>query len=293
MPDKLSSDEQVGSARAPSVSFPETSYGIVKRLQTIEAWTAAVAQRVGNTSLSILDYGCGTGDHVTFPLASQGHRVLGVDVHEASITEASRRYQLPNLAFRTNHLESLIQEGLTFDLIICSEVLEHLHRPLDCLHIMRQLLNPAGALIITTPNGYGSYELLCRLQRGLTWIGVDQIARRVVHARRRLRARSIDEATPVKTQSSNGQMGFLNVESGHVQFFRVRHLMHLFDGSGFRVANRRARSFLCGPYIDVLLRVPPFRQVLYRFNNQVADVLPFAWSADWMFLLEPVEKSVL
>ena len=58
-------------------SFSETSYGIVKRLQTIEAWTAAVAQRLGKTSLSILDYGCGTGDHVTYPLACRGHQRAG------------------------------------------------------------------------------------------------------------------------------------------------------------------------------------------------------------------------
>ncbi len=274
-------------------NFPETSYGIVKRLETIEAWTAAVAKRLRKSSLSILDYGCGTGDHVTYPLACRGHGVLGVDMHEPSIQEAQRRYPLPNLVFRIGHLESLIQEHLTFDLIVCSEVLEHLHEPLDCLGIMQQLLNSGGALVITTPNGYGSYELFCRLQRGLTRIGIDQIARGVVHARRRARARSIEAAPPVKTSPSHDQVGFLNFESGHVQFFRVRRLMQLFDAGGFRVAERRARTFLCGPYIDVLLRLPPFRQVLYRINNRVADVLPFAWSADWMFLLEPTEKSLV
>lgn len=64
-------------ADSRAVNFPETSYGIVKRLQTIEAWTAGVAQRLGTPSLSILDFGCGTGDHVTYPLACLGHRVLG------------------------------------------------------------------------------------------------------------------------------------------------------------------------------------------------------------------------
>ena len=127
MPDSPSSDEPEMVENTPNVRFPETSYGIVKRLETIEAWTAAVAKRLGKSSLSILDYGCGTGDHVTYPLACRGHGVLGMDMHEPSIQEAQRRYPLPNLVFRTGHLESLIQEHLNFDLIVCSEVLEHLH----------------------------------------------------------------------------------------------------------------------------------------------------------------------
>ncbi|MDR4473465.1 MAG: hypothetical protein MRJ92_12750 [Nitrospira sp.] len=46
-----------------SVRFPETSYGIVKRWPTIEAWTETVARRL-ESSLTVLDYGCGTGDHM-------------------------------------------------------------------------------------------------------------------------------------------------------------------------------------------------------------------------------------
>jgi len=154
-------------------------------------------------------------------------------------------------------------------------------------------LKPNGALIITTPNGYGSYEMFCRLQRGLTRIGIDQVVRRLVHARRAMQARSVEVAVPVPVQTllQQEQVGFLNFESGHVQFFRVRPLLDVFAAGGFRVTERRARTFLCGPYIDVLLRLPPFRQALYRMNNRVADWLPFSWSADWMFLLEPAEKS--
>ncbi|MBP6606317.1 MAG: methyltransferase domain-containing protein [Nitrospira sp.] len=277
-------------ADSRAVNFLETSYGIVKRLQVIEVWTAGVARRLGTPSLSILDFGCGTGDHVTYPLACLGHRVLGVDMHEPSIQEAQRRYPMPNLLFRTGRLESLIEEGHSFDLIVCSEVLEHLYRPQDCLALLRRLLKPVGTLVITTPNGYGSYELLCRLQRGLTSLGIDQLLRRAVHARRERKARAVEAATCAPVSALNEQVGFLNFESGHVQFFRVRRLLDLFHVGGFRVTERRARTFLCGPYIDVLLRLPPFRQTLYRMNNRVADLLPFSWSADWMFLLEPTEK---
>jgi 2-polyprenyl-3-methyl-5-hydroxy-6-metoxy-1,4-benzoquinol methylase len=293
MADTVSSGEQVMDAERPWAPFLETSYGIVKRLETIEAWRNAAAQRLRKTSLSILDYGCGTGDHVTYPLARRGDHVVGMDMHAQSIHEAQRRYPLPNLEFRIGHLESLIQKGSAFDFIICSEVLEHLHRPLDYLHLLRQLLKPEGALIITTPNGYGSYEMLCRLQRGLSRIGIDQLARRVVHAGRRMRAKVSEHTVSEGFSRSIADAGFLNFESGHVQFFRVAHLMQLFDAGGFRVVERRARTFLCGPYIDALLRLPPCRQALYRMNNRVADILPFAWSADWMFLLQPAQTSLV
>ena len=179
-----------------------------------------------------------------------------------------------------------------FDLVICSEVLEHLYQPKEFLCAIRRMVRPDGALIITTPNGYGSYEMLCRLQRGLQALGVDQVLRDFVHAHRRSRVsvpHNGDRQSGVPPISET--TGFLNVESGHVQFFRVGALRQLFGDSGFRVRERRARTMFCGPYVDVLIRLPPFRQAVYKLNNRLADFLPFSWSADWMFLLEPDPKS--
>lgn len=268
------------------MAFPETSYGILKRLRVIEGWTAALAVRLKRDRLSILDVGCGTGDLLTAPLADGGHEVIGVDFHALSIEEASRRHMLPNLAFRCCQLEQLVEDESTYDLVICSEVLEHVHRPADFLAALRRLVQPDGALIITTPNGYGSYEMLCRLQRLLEWVGIDQLLRRIVHARRQAKARDT-LVNPAGETRSDGTTGFLNVESGHVQFFRASVLAGLFEQAGFVVAERRARTVFCGPYIDVLLRLPSFRQRLYRLNDRLADLLPFSWSADWMFLLRP------
>lgn len=273
--------------------FPETSYGIVKRLQVVEAWVRSLSARLRKETLSILDVGCGTGDHITYPLALLNHQVLGIDFHEASIQEARRRYVLPNLTFRYGQLDVILQERLVFDLVICSEVLEHLYQPKEFLCALRGMVRPDGALIITTPNGYGSYEMFCRLQRGLQKAGVDQVLRALVHARRRSRATARSEGgqqsgvLPVSATT-----GFLNIESGHVQFFKAGVLSNLFGESGFLLRERRARTLLCGPYVDVLLRLPPFRQAVYQMNNRLADLLPFSWSADWMFLLEPDPKSL-
>lgn len=268
------------------VRFPETSYGIVKRLETIEAWTAAVSLRLGKSSLSVLDYGCGTGDHVTYPLACLGHRVLGVDFHDASVREASRRYQLPALSFRTAEIEDLVKEGERFDLVVCSEVLEHLHEPRPFLEAINRLLAPGGGLIVTTPNGYGSFEWLTSLQKLLAQTGIHGFLRRVAHACSGTRAEGQEQSAAVCGEGIGPSAGFLNMDSTHVQFFRVGELEDIFLHSGFHIMERRARTLFCGPYVDLLFRLAPLEAMLCRANNRLADLLPFAWAADWMFLLE-------
>ena len=274
-------------------SFSETSYGIVKRLQTIESWMAAVAERMEKTSLSILDYGCGTGDHVTYPLACRGHRVLGVDFHEASIEEASRRYRLPNLSFQTSEMDELVEQKRHFDLVVCSEVLEHVHEPLQFLNTIGLVLRPGGSLIITTPNGYGSFEWLTSLQQALDRAGVHGLVRRVAHLCLGKNAAEGTMPGVARGEPVVPSAGFLNMDSTHVQFFRVSQLETMFAQSGFMILERRARTLFCGPYADLLFRLAPCEHLLCRANNRLADVLPFAWAADWMFLLERREASAM
>ena len=270
--------------------FPETPYGIVKRLRTVERWAALVAEWRAKKVLSILDYGCGTGDHVTYPLACLGHQVLGVDYHAASIEEAGRRFSLPNLSFRVADVDLLVREGAIFDLVVCSEVLEHLQEPLPFLRQVSRMMGKKGGLIITTPNGYGSFEWLCSLERLLDRIGMNRLLRK---ARRAFRAGAADERMSNEC-SPNGPstIGFLNVDSKHVQFFALAELESLFVQSGFRIAERQARTLLCGPYADILFQLMPWKQSLYRLNNEIADRLPMAWAADWMYLLQPDGTTV-
>lgn len=268
-------------------TFPETPYGIVKRLRAIERWAALVGKWRGTHVLSILDFGCGTGDHVTYPLACLGHRVLGVDYHAASIEEAGRRFSLPNLSFRVADIDLLVREGARFDLIICSEVLEHLHEPLPFLRQVRRMVEKNGGLIVTTPNGYGAFEWLSSLERLLDWVGMNDLLRR---ARRAFWRRAAGErGSDGRESNGHSTIGFLNMDSKHVQFFRLAELESLFARSAFRVVDRQARTILCGPYADVVFHFMPWRQSLYRLNNEAADRLPMTWAADWMYLLQAEE----
>ena len=267
-------------------TFAETPYGIVKRLRTVERWASRVCRWREKESLSILDYGCGTGDHVTYPLARLGHHVLGVDYHVQSIDEAKHRFQLPNLAFRVTDIDQLVREGTTYDLVICSEVLEHVREPLPFLRQIRAMVRKQGGLIITTPNGYGAFEWLSALERIFDRMGMNQVLRKVRRAFRRL---ADDRPSGGRSSDRDSAIGFLNMDSKHVQFFGLTRLESLFLSGGFRIADRQARTVLCGPYVDNLLHLMPFRQSLYRLNCEAADRLPMTWAADWMYLLQAEE----
>lgn len=272
-----------------SAPFPETSYGVVKRLETAQRWVEETARRLGQQKLSILDYGCGTGDQLTAPLARAGHHVVGADVHAPSIAQARERYPLPNLSFELADVDALVRTGRTFDIIVCSEVLEHVHDPAPFLRALGSMLRPDGALILTTPNGYGSFEWLSTLERGMRRSGLHGLVRSAFWGGRTAlrKVRGLPATTRPLENITEREVGFLNIDSGHVQFFRLGRLESLFAQAGFSVAERRARTLLCGPYVDILIALLPATQRWYAWNNAAADRLPFRAAADWMFLLRP------
>lgn len=275
-------------------AFPETTYGIVKRLVVVEAWIDNAVRRLGRAKLEILDIGCGTGDQITVPLAQRGHEVLGVDMHEESIEKAKAANTLPNLAFSTSSLEDLIASGRRFDVIVCSEVLEHVHEPVAFLSALRQLVHENGFLLLTTPNGYGAYEWMSSLERGLRKTGIHQLIRGTFwNLRRGLRKLKGQPPPlrPLENLTSGSDSGFINIDSGHVQFFSVGRLEGIFRSAGFDVAARRARTFLCGPYLDVMFSLLPSKERMLQLNNRAADALPFACAADWMYCLQPMSQD--
>ena len=103
---------------------------------------------------SICDLGCGNG-HIAGRLASLGYEVTGIDASRSGIQIAQRTYP------SANFIEALIDAGVEklglsdFDLVISSDVVEHLYRPSDLLEAAFSLLKPRGHLLLGTPyHGY-------------------------------------------------------------------------------------------------------------------------------------------
>ena len=103
---------------------------------------------------SICDLGCGNG-HIAGRLALLGYDVTGIDASHSGIRIAQQTY--PEVKFVEAMIDSDPQHATrqSFDLVISSDVIEHLYRPSDLLEAAFSLLKPGGQLLLGTPyHGY-------------------------------------------------------------------------------------------------------------------------------------------
>ncbi len=97
---------------------------------------------------TVLDVGCGNGETIAAFSQRFSANYCGVDLSR-SVIEANR-IRFPNVEFQQM---DLAQECLdrTFDLVICSEVLEHCEQAPVALEHLRRM--SAGHLLLTVPGG--------------------------------------------------------------------------------------------------------------------------------------------
>ncbi len=103
--------------------------------------------------LSILDIGCG-GGILSEPLARLGAAVTGIDPVAQSIEVAKAHAQTQGLeiSYRAVTAEDLASEGATFDVVIASEVVEHVADLSTFLKTCRTLCKDKGLFFVSTLN---------------------------------------------------------------------------------------------------------------------------------------------
>jgi SAM-dependent methyltransferase len=102
--------------------------------------------------LRVLDAGCGSGVHGAELFRLQGHRVVGVDLSEASIAKARTRLAEAYVADVTQPERYPFYGRQYFDVVLFSDMLEHMSDPLDVLTRHYYLLAPGGQVLISIPN---------------------------------------------------------------------------------------------------------------------------------------------
>ena len=102
-----------------------------------------------NTNLHILEIGCGRG-WLSGKLSHYG-KVTGIEPVEPVVKYARKLF--PHLEFYSHLPSAFIRQfpGKKFDLIVSSEVLEHVTDKKEFMEQVSNMLNPGGVAIITTP----------------------------------------------------------------------------------------------------------------------------------------------
>ena len=113
---------------------------------TIKALVLGCLEREGARG-SLLDFGAGRGE-LLMRLSESGRfeRLAGADLF-------ARPADLPaGIDWHEQDLNDTAAIGHTFDVVICSETIEHLENPRHVFRTLHRLARPGGLLVLTMPN---------------------------------------------------------------------------------------------------------------------------------------------
>ena len=103
------------------------------------------------TGLRVLDVGCGDGV-ISEPIAKLGNEVASVDLPTITMLAHKRRVSM----VASGDAEHLAFAENSFDVVLASEVIEHLWNPHAFIDEAYRVLKPEGWLILETPEGKDS-----------------------------------------------------------------------------------------------------------------------------------------
>lgn len=215
---------------------------------------------------SVLDVGCGIGSNLTIKLAKAFPNVqfLGIDTDWHSINYAKKN-ESKNLKFV--HADDFNQKS-KFDIVLASEVIEHVEEPNEFLLFLRQHVSPQGKVIITLPNGYGPKEI------------VNAIAAVIILL---LNYLSLKDKIKAVLRRNDSSMQYATLDSSpHINFFSYKELLYIFKESGFEVVKYHPVTFLCGIGIEKIIK----GDKMLNWNAQIAEKLPPQLNSNWIFALK-------
>ena len=111
-----------------------------------------------NESGTMLDVGCGEGRHIFGIMQNYPEmKCIGLDMDDDSLVKAEEGYEFfesisnAGAEFLKGSAYSLPFQNNSLDLIVCSEVLEHLHQYNDAVKEIHRVLKPGGKFYASVP----------------------------------------------------------------------------------------------------------------------------------------------
>ena len=118
-----------------------------------------------------LDLGCGSGVYLEV-LGKICERVTALDLAGAYVRQALAQH--PAADGVQGSATSLPFRAESFDVVLATEVIEHLVRPTVLLDEVQRVLRPGGVAVLTTPNPLTPHDLLYRVKRRVRGFDVDE-----------------------------------------------------------------------------------------------------------------------
>lgn len=185
---------------------------------------AAVSEAIRTAAASgpcgrALEVGPGAGPYVG-TLCDLFDDVVATDIESQFLDYVRTVYRgRGNLTLIEDDIARSGLQPASFDLVLCSEVIEHTPDPAAVLQAIAVLLRPGGTLVLTTPQAYSTVELLGRIAFKP---GIIQVARAIYRE-------------PI-------------LPTGHISLLTRARLARMLDNTGFEVK----RTAFSGLYVPVL-----------------------------------------
>jgi SAM-dependent methyltransferase len=183
------------------------------------AWIARALRRYGSHSETAVEVGPGSGVYLPV-LAELANEVIATDIEDAYLSRLTPIVRdHPNVSLLIDDITRSRLESASVDVLLCTEVIEHIEDSRAALVEMRRLLRPDGVLVLSTPQRYSPLELTAKIA---FLPGVIEVVRRIY-----------DE--PV-------------IETGHINLLTRQALRAQLVGAGFDICE----THLAGVYLPVV-----------------------------------------
>jgi len=216
----------------PARSGPDRAHRQADMLAQILAGTPAPAL--------ILDVGCGDGFATGVAVQrNRAHRFVGLDWSAASLTRASEH----GLTLLRAELDTgLPVKSGSVDVVVMSEVIEHLVDTDSAMEEANRVLKPGGSLLLSTPNLAAWYN------RGLLALGIQPVF------------------SEVSLRSVFGRPG--SQVAGHLHMFTRRALVEFLAAYGLETVSARGAR-----YHDVPAALGPLDRLFCHWPSAASILL--------------------